>query len=61
MAPLLGAVRGRPAADLDALVDVVLRVCALLEREDVMSVELNPVFVGPAGAGSLAQVPSGLG
>jgi len=43
--------RGRPAADLDALGDVIARVSALVaDRPEVAEVDLNPVFALEQGA-----------
>ena len=50
----LVAVRGRPAADLDALADVVVAVGDLLaETPAVVEIDLNPVLAGPGGATAL--------
>ena len=48
----LGAFRGRPAADVEAAVDVIRRVGQLaLDLEDrIAEVEINPLMVTPAGA-----------
>lgn len=54
-APLLSGVRGRPAADLDALCDVVLRLGALLRRyPNLVEIDVNPLVVYPRGQGVLA-------
>jgi len=48
--PLLTGWRGRRAADLAALAEVIAAVSRLIaERPDVMECELNPVRVTPAG------------
>ena len=51
-APLLAGFRGRPAADVDALADLVVRLsdAAIAPRSDIVEVELNPVLVGRRGA-----------
>jgi acyl-CoA synthetase (NDP forming) len=51
-AATLGPFRGRPAANVDAAVDVIQRVGQLaLDLEDcVAEVEINPLMVTPAGA-----------
>jgi acyl-CoA synthetase (NDP forming) len=51
---LLEGFRGRDAADLDALVDVVLSVSRLGEElgDRVTSIDLNPVIVLPTGRGA---------
>ncbi len=51
-ASLLTGGRGRPPVDLEAVTDVAVRVGQLLIDEDLMLVELNPVFARPAGADS---------
>lgn len=49
---LLTGVRGRPAADLEALADVVARVSGLaLQWPGQWELDLNPVLVMPAGKG----------
>lgn len=49
-APLLSGFRGRPAADIDALADLVVRLTDAVVGTDVVEVELNPVLVGRHGA-----------
>ncbi|GAB3572707.1 acetate--CoA ligase [Amycolatopsis endophytica] len=46
--------RGAPEGDLDALVDLVVRLSALAGSEDVLEAELNPVLVARAGDGVTA-------
>ena len=50
-APLLAGFRGRPAADVDALADLVVRLteAAIAHGSDIVEVELNPVLVGQRG------------
>jgi acetyl coenzyme A synthetase (ADP forming)-like protein len=49
--PLLEGFRGAPPADVPALVDVLLRVSALVEAHpDIAEMDCNPVRVGPEGA-----------
>jgi succinyl-CoA synthetase beta subunit len=48
-ASLLTGGRGRPAVDLAAVADLAVRVGQLLIDEDLMLIELNPVFARPAG------------
>lgn len=48
-ASLLTGGRGRPAVDLAAVADLAARVGQLLIDEDLMLIELNPVFARPAG------------
>ncbi|MFD7434533.1 acetate--CoA ligase family protein [Streptomyces sp. NPDC059861] len=54
--PLLDGVRGRPPADLDALVEVVLRVqrMALELGHDLAELDVNPLVVLPRGQGAVA-------
>ncbi|ELS54083.1 acetate--CoA ligase family protein [Streptomyces viridochromogenes] len=53
---LLDGVRGRPPADLDALVEVVLRVQRMaLELEgELAELDINPLMVLPRGQGAVA-------
>ena len=48
--PLLTGFRGRPAADIDALVSLVVTLTDAVVGTDVVEVELNPVLVGRHGA-----------
>jgi acyl-CoA synthetase (NDP forming) len=52
-APLLGAFRGRPPRDVDALVRAVLGLSQLFldHRESLSDIEINPLMVGGAGEG----------
>ncbi len=47
---LLTGFRGRPPADVDALVELVVRLTDQVVGTDVVEVELNPVLVGRRGA-----------
>jgi len=49
-APLLTGFRGRPPADIDALVNLVVRLTDAVVGTDVVEIELNPVLVGTRGA-----------
>lgn len=54
-APLLDGYRGRPAADVAALRDIVLRVSALVDDlPAIAELDLNPVVAGIPGAGATA-------
>ncbi|MEI5099342.1 acetate--CoA ligase family protein [Streptomyces sp. PmtG] len=54
--PLLSGTRGAPPADLDALVEVILRVQRMsLELTDQLSeLDINPLMVLPQGQGAVA-------
>ncbi|WKX72085.1 acetate--CoA ligase family protein [Streptomyces sp. XD-27] len=53
---LLGGVRGAPPADVDALVEVVLRIqrMALELGDDLAELDVNPLMVLPRGQGAVA-------
>jgi len=52
---LLTGFRGQPPADLDAVVEVILRLSQLaLDYPQIEEVEVNPLLVFPAGQGALA-------
>jgi acyl-CoA synthetase (NDP forming) len=53
--PLLAGTRGRPKADLGALVDVIMRVqrLAVDHAGSIAELDLNPLLVGPSGAVAL--------
>jgi acetate---CoA ligase (ADP-forming) len=55
-APLLRGVRGRPTADVDALVDVVLAVQRLAVdlHGEVAELDVNPLVLRAAGGGAVA-------
>ncbi len=49
---LLSGYRGRPAADVKALEDVLLRISRLVEDiPEISELDLNPIFALPAGQG----------
>jgi acetyltransferase len=52
-AALLRGYRNRPAADEDALVDLVVKVSRMAHvlRNEISALDLNPVMVLPAGGG----------
>ena len=52
-APLLRGFRGRPLADVDALVDAVLAFSGMVSSigENLLEAEINPLFVLPKGSG----------
>lgn len=49
-APLLHGFRGRPAADVDALAELVVRLTEAVVGSEIVEIELNPVLVGTHGA-----------
>jgi acyl-CoA synthetase (NDP forming) len=55
-APLLGAARGRPAADVEAAVAVLCRLgeLALDLGDRITELDVNPLFVLAQGRGALA-------
>jgi acetyl-CoA synthetase (ADP-forming) len=54
--PLLAGGRGQPAADIDKLADVIVRVSWLAATLGARLAELdiNPLLVKPAGTGAIA-------
>lgn len=50
---LLHGVRGQKAADIDALVDLMVTVSRIADdwRDEIAEIDLNPVFVHPQGKG----------
>ena len=57
--PLFRGYRGRPAADLDALRQLLLRVSRLaVEVPAIAELELNPVIALPSGAAAASSTPS---
>ena len=53
--PLLAGHRGAPPRDVDAVVDVLVRLgAAVAERPEIAELEINPLIVGPAGDGAVA-------
>jgi acyl-CoA synthetase (NDP forming) len=55
-AAVLRGVRGRPPADAEAVVEVVLAVAALCAEvgDEIEAIDLNPILVGKTGAGAVA-------
>jgi acyl-CoA synthetase (NDP forming) len=53
---LLHGTRGRPAGDIDALVDVILRLQSLAQDlgDSIAELDINPILVRPAGKGVVA-------
>jgi acyl-CoA synthetase (NDP forming) len=53
--PLLAGHRGAPALDIDAAVDALVKVGrAVAHWPELAELEINPLIVGPAGAGAVA-------
>lgn len=49
---MLAAHRGKPAADIDALADLLSRISALAQAvPEILELDLNPVIVKSAGHG----------
>jgi hypothetical protein len=55
-APLLLGARGKPAVDIEALAQMLSRLSAVGDvcREQVLSIDLNPVLAMPQGQGAFA-------
>jgi acyl-CoA synthetase (NDP forming) len=53
---LLDGARGQPKADVHALVDTILALAALAQDvgEHISGIDINPLFVKPAGQGVVA-------
>ncbi|MCV6590186.1 MAG: acetate--CoA ligase family protein [Marinobacterium sp.] len=53
---LLQGYRGRPVADMDAIVDAVMAVAdfAMEHWDSVLELDINPLMVGPQGQGAVA-------
>ena len=53
--PVLQGIRGREPADVDAIVDAILRVSRLVEdhRDEIEELDINPLRVFPTGAKAL--------
>jgi len=51
--PVLAGARGRPRADVDALVDAIVRLSALAVdlKDRVADLDINPLFVFAEGRG----------
>ncbi len=54
--PLLNGFRGAPPADLNAAVDVILAIAALVEKDPgaIAELDINPLMVGAQGRGAVA-------
>lgn len=54
--PIFDGIRGKPAADVDALVDALVKASefAWAQRDSVAEVDVNPLLVRPKGLGVIA-------
>jgi hypothetical protein len=54
--PLLNGARGQPAADIDKLVDAIVRVgwLAATLGPRLVELDINPILIKPAGHGAIA-------
>ena len=54
--PVLNGARGRPKADIEALADTIVKLAALAVdlKDQVAEIDINPLFVLPAGQGVVA-------
>jgi acyl-CoA synthetase (NDP forming) len=55
VAPLLERQRGEPGLDIDALCSIAVRLGQIISafKDQIASIDLNPVMVGPKGTGVL--------
>ena len=53
--PLLNGFRGRPDADLEGIIQVVLAVAALIDekRDEIVELEINPLMVKAENGGAV--------
>jgi acetyl-CoA synthetase len=52
--PLIKGYRGKPAGDLEALVDVVMSVVDIINSNRIVELDINPLLVLPRGKGAMA-------
>ena len=54
--PLLNGFRGRPRADINAVVKTIISISRLIQarRQDIVELEINPLMVLPTGSGAVA-------
>jgi acyl-CoA synthetase (NDP forming) len=52
--PMLQGYRGKPSADIDAVIDVVMSVVDLITSSDVIELDINPLLVMTKGDGAIA-------
>ena len=60
LAPLLGGFRGRPQADIQAIIDSILSLERLSKTAEITEIEINPLFVRAEGAKPRAIVGDAL-
>ncbi len=48
--PILKGIRGRKPADVDAVVQVLVTVSEMAQRENIVELDINPLIVGEKGA-----------
>ncbi len=48
--PILKGIRGRKAADIDSISDVLISVSVLAEKENIIELDINPLIVSENGA-----------
>ncbi len=49
--PILQGIRGQPPADIEALIDILLKVSTLvIDHPEIDQLDLNPIFAYPKGA-----------
>jgi succinyl-CoA synthetase beta subunit len=51
---MLHGYRGKPSADIDAVIDVVMSVVDLITSSDVIELDINPLLVMTKGDGAIA-------
>ena len=52
--PLIKGYRGKPAGDLEALVDAVMSVVDIINSNRIVELDINPLLVLPRGKGAMA-------
>ncbi|MCW5575500.1 MAG: acetate--CoA ligase family protein [Burkholderiales bacterium] len=55
-APLFSGYRGMPPLDVEALADAIFRLAHLIShhKDQIREIDINPLFIGPAGTGVIA-------
>ena len=52
--PMLQGYRGKPSADIDAVIDVVMSVVDLITSSEIIELDINPLLVMTKGDGAIA-------